>query len=1351
MATTGQCAQCGTSLAPEALAGLCPKCLAALAFAPDEAADPGAPRGGEPPRSRLRYFGDYELIEEIARGGMGVVFKARQVSLNRIVAVKMLLSGPFSSEDFVKRFRTEAEAAAGLQHPNIVAIHEVGEHEGQQYFSMDFVDGQSLAQRARESPLPPELAVDYMRTIAEAIHYAHQRGILHRDLKPSNVLIDPLDRPRVTDFGLAKRLTDSEFGHRDPGLTVTGQVLGTPNYISPEQASGRRGEVTVASDVYGLGAILYFLFTGRPPVLAATMEGVLEQVLRHEPAPPRQLNPALPRDLETICLKCLSKEPSRRYATALEVAADLDRFRRGEPITARPVSLPEKAWRWCRRKPALAAVILALHLVGAAGLAGILWQWRRAEANASAARDQSERAEQHAALESAMRQRAEQAVTMLELQRAEDLLEKDEITLGVACLARVVRQQPTNAIAARRLLSALAQRSFALPTGPRLPHAASVKHVELGPDGRRLATAGDLAARVWDARTGQLLVGPLLHAGTVRLARFSPDGGRLLTVADGVGARVWALATGRPLGQPMPHANKIPTAEFSPDGQRVLTVPEDNTARLWNAHTGEPLFSPFRHEAPVRWARFNREGTLLVTASDDKTAQVWNATNGQPVSPPIRHKAGVEIAEFSPNGQWVVTAARDHSTCVWNAASGEPLVKPFIHPARIASVRFSPEGQRVVVSLHDRLTRIFQARDWTPIGAPMAHGAWTPVAEFSPDGASILTASLDSTARLWNAATGEPVTEPMQHDGLVWTAALSPDGRLAATGSADGTARIWDVRPGAPRRLRMPMGSPVRVAKFSPDGEWVVLRSDTGPARLWKVRTGQPQEFELHHRQGIIELHFSPDGRSLATTSVDGTARVWSVDTGQPLTPLLQHGMPVNRLQFSPDGQVLATASHHAAKVWLWNGATGQLIAEPLANQSPARALAFSPDGRLLLASRFDDNGVNVWDVTSRSVVAELVGHTGYVLECEFSPDGQRVLTASEDGTARLWDAHTGRLLAEPLRHRAVLRDARFSHNGQWVVTASEDSTAQVWEADTGQPIGEPLRHQGRVNHAEFSPDGTLVLTAAEDGTARLWDARTGQPVTEPFRHEGRVESAHFSPDGRRILTACQAGAAHLWDVPPPIRSADLEFAEPVVQPREGARLQHASPLTPALSPLRGEGEPPERFGRAAPAPVGASSKHLRAGVAPGAAGTSNAPVASPSPLNGERAGVRGENSRQLSTPAITPALSPTLDPQAVGSAKHLGAGATSAGGKPVREQPESLLHQDAATLLADLAEAVIGKRVNERGALENLPDAGLAELRRRVAALPRESDFTRWLEWFLADRDTRPDSPYSLPKPASK
>ena len=364
-----KCLECEAVLPRNAPQGLCPRCLAKMGFSLLQAepvalpSDPGILESSESD-AKARQFGDYELIEEIARGGMGVVYRARQVSLNRIVAVKMLLFGKFSSDNFVRRFRREAEAAAGLQHPNIVTIHEVGDMEGQPYFSMDFVEGRDLAGMTGQIPMPGRRAAICLKAIAEAVHYAHGRGVLHRDLKPSNILIDQNGQPHITDFGLAKRLgRDTPGSGVNSQLTVTGQVLGSPGYMPPEQASAACGPAGATSDVYGLGAILYFLLTSRPPFLAATLEETLFQLLNTEPVSPRLLNPGVARDLETICLRCLNKEPHRRYPSAGELAEELGRWLAGVPIHARPTSVPEKLWRWCVRNPAVAGLSTCLVLL----------------------------------------------------------------------------------------------------------------------------------------------------------------------------------------------------------------------------------------------------------------------------------------------------------------------------------------------------------------------------------------------------------------------------------------------------------------------------------------------------------------------------------------------------------------------------------------------------------------------------------------------------------------------------------------------------------------------------------------------------------------------------------------------------------------------------------------------------------------------------------------------------------------------------------------------------------------------------------------------------------------------------
>ncbi len=391
-----RCPVCGAPLSSDAPEGFCPRCSfnGALELGPEDGRRrPGADSGASGHRKSgiPNSFGEYDLLEEIACGGMGVVYRARQRSLNRIVAIKLLLFGAHATPDAIKRFRAEAVAAAALQHPNIVAVHEVGVHDGQHFIVMDYVEGQSLAARIQGEPLPARSAARYLRLIAEAIHFAHERGILHRDLKPSNILIDAGDQPRVTDFGLAKRIGVPPTG--GPGvsepvkagmtneLTLTGQVLGSPSYMPPEQASGKRGVLSGRTDVYALGAILYHALTGRPPFVGEGMAETVQQLLNVEPVAPRLLNASVPADLENVCLKCLEKEPARRYATAQLLADELGRYLEGKPVLARPVTRLGKLWRWSRRNPHLAlatGTALSSLLVG---LAGVTWEWRRASAN----------------------------------------------------------------------------------------------------------------------------------------------------------------------------------------------------------------------------------------------------------------------------------------------------------------------------------------------------------------------------------------------------------------------------------------------------------------------------------------------------------------------------------------------------------------------------------------------------------------------------------------------------------------------------------------------------------------------------------------------------------------------------------------------------------------------------------------------------------------------------------------------------------------------------------------------------------------------------------------------------------
>jgi serine/threonine-protein kinase len=529
------------------------------------------------PGTHVRYFGDYELIRELGRGGMGVVYKATQVSLNRRVALKMIRSAAMASEDELRRFQNEAEAVAALDHPHIVPILEVGSHEGQRYFSMKLIGGESLDRKLAAYADQPRAAARLLKTTAEAVHHAHQRGILHRDLKPSNILLDERGEPYVTDFGLAKRLEgDSE-------LTASGAIMGTPAYMAPEQASGRRGAVTTASDVYGLGAILYALLTGQAPFGGDSVVETLDQLRTLAPTAPSKMNLRVPRDLELICLKCLEKEPNERYATAGALVADLGRFAAGEPVSVRAAGVVERVAKWARRKPTLAAAytlgLLALLLGGLGGAA--VWQWRAAEGardEAERERDRADTARNEAVMARDGEKKAREQLAAVEYGRTVEVAYQEWRDNNVAATVALLDNTPAELRGWEwRYVHRLCHLDLLTLKG----HTKGVNSAWFSPDGSRIVTGSDdKTARVWDAKTGAELLTLKGHTGWVASASFSSEGSRIITGCADKTVKIWNARSGAELLTFKGHTSILGPASFSPDGSQIVTGSGDNTAKV---------------------------------------------------------------------------------------------------------------------------------------------------------------------------------------------------------------------------------------------------------------------------------------------------------------------------------------------------------------------------------------------------------------------------------------------------------------------------------------------------------------------------------------------------------------------------------------------------------------------------------------------------------------------------------------------------------------------------------------------------------------------------------------------------
>jgi WD40 repeat protein/tRNA A-37 threonylcarbamoyl transferase component Bud32 len=1022
---------------------------------------------GEPGQlaAELPQIEGYEILGRIGHGGMGVVYKARHNKLNRIVALKVVLAGGHASAAELARFQVEARAVAQLQHPNIVQLFDSGQHNNLPFITLELVGGGSLAERLNGTPMQPKEAAALVERLARGVHHAHQNGVVHRDLKPGNVLLATDGTPKLTDFGLAKR---AEAGS---GLTASGAVMGTPSYMAPEQAGGKSKHVGPLADVYALGAILYECLTGAPPFRGPTPLDTMMQVASKDPVPPTQLQPKVPRDLETVCLKCLRKEPARRYASAEALADDLRRFQASEPIKARPVGSAERAAKWVKRRPAVAGLSGALAAVVVVAFAVVL----SALLEATEARRLTEAAHKNTLTEVAKRKKEqEKAKEQLEMTRAYFF------TAQLMRVAAVWEKDPARGLELLHDYNAcpIDRRDFAwgwyeercrlLPQrAPIMGDWRSMKSVAFSSNLKTLALVDrNGTITLWDEEGWKELWSFRGHTDEVRGVALSPDGKLLASYGMGRGATkvlyegklkgqkgkekgwgwtsVWELTVWDvSSGQELASLKNTPVAslQFSPDSNILALVRTDETIELLDVPSGKKRRSPLGPAQRVHAVAFSPDGKILASCGKDKvhpgnphppsgtTIKLWDVASGKELDSLKSHTADVKAIVFGPGGKTIASygAAWDNDkrhmigeVKWWDVASRQERFCVKIDGG-LGEMVFSRDGKTLAFTSSSGdalgLWDVATGKEHTSL-----KGAGGLAVAFSPDGKTIASPGVNGVI-LWDAATSQERASLKGHLNAVTKLAFSPKGKMLVSVSSD-CIRLWSTASGPEIAILKGHRGHVTAMAFSPDRKTFASGSRDMTIRLWDVTTGQLRATLRGHTSEVTSVEFSPDSNTLASGGMDKTIKLWDVAGGVLRITLNGHTTGVASVAFSPDGKTLASGGYNFAngkstgEIKLWDIASGRARDILQRNNGGILAVAFSPDGTLLASGGWSpEEGlktgeITLWDVASGQALATLPGPTDFVSSVAFSPDGKILATAGSQGIEpRLWDvvSHKGR------------------------------------------------------------------------------------------------------------------------------------------------------------------------------------------------------------------------------------------------------------------------------------------------------------------------------------------------------
>ncbi len=1057
--------------------------------------EPQAKTAAKPPeRSSSRQIGPYKLLQKLGEGGMGTVYMADQLEpLRRRVALKLIKSG-MDSKQVVARFEAERQALAMMDHQNIAKVLDAGiTEDGTPYFAMELVQGMPITKYCDREKLSIPDRLKLFVQVCRALQHAHQKGVIHRDIKPSNVLVtqrDGVPVAKVIDFGLAKAL-ESELRLTDKTLfTEVGQVCGTLEYMSPEQAEMNELGLDTRTDVYSLGVLLYELLTGSTPlgqdrIRKEAFHRVLQLILTEEaPRPsrrlsnsgeaitgisdqrriePRRLSGILKRELDWIALKALEKDRNRRYDGAGSLANDVQNYLDGDVVTARPPSTGYRLRKAIRKHKAgfVSGTVFLLLLV--AGLIGTGTMWLRASKAEIQATGEAKNAREAEAAALAAEAKSE-----VEKESAQQNLIAAEKTLYNANMLLAERNwEEKNIGDLKQVIEHYKSRDdlkgFEWAYWNRRVHSElltlhgctqSVDSVDFSPDGKRIVSGGGLfhsqdpgEVKIWDAESGKELLNLEGELAQIWSVDFSPDGKRVVGSGGDSSVQVWDANDGKELLTLSGHTGPVWSVGYSPDNTRIVSGGQDQTVRVWDAVTGLELFKIQAHPEVVRSVSFSPDGKRIVSGSDARTVKVWDAVTGQQTLEIEGHQRGVVSVSFSADSRQIVSGGQDHTLSVWDAATAQEKLTMTGHTGAVWGVRFSPNGKRIASVSKDKTVKLWDAETGKEIITFIGHTNLIHGLSFSPDGQRIASGSRDNTVIVWDAEAVQDTLTLVGHEGSVQSVSFSADGKRIVSGSSDKTVKAWDAESGLEALTLNECAEGVEFVGFSPDGTRVVGGGGDKTVRVWNAKTGQETLTLNGHSDWVSCVCVSPNGKRIASASADKTIRLWDADTGQ---------------------QILA-----------------------------------------------------------------LRGHLDKVYTVSFSPNGKQLVSGSADKTAKVWDVQTGRELLTLCGHLKEIASVGYSLDGTRIVTGSGDEALKVWNAETGQEMLTFNGHSDRVKSASFSPDGKRIVSGSDDKMIKLWDAETAQETLTLKEHKSSVRSVCFSPDGERIISGSADGTLKLWDARP--------------------------------------------------------------------------------------------------------------------------------------------------------------------------------------------------------------------------